>query len=132
MEELKTNRIRLGNLLIYKETGRALMIDAIRGENWIMVKGQKSGGIAAFDPIPLSKFWVDKLSIVPFKEEDDDDYAPRVRHYSEQLKVIFDFNSECGEVFYRGTSLKHVYYVHELQNIHLELSGFELTLTERI
>lgn len=137
---MKANELRIGNFVLgYNE--KPTVVDDINGFNDGINKWQDMGASGYLEdpkPIPLTEEWLVKFG---FSVVDDACYVPEAYNYLRTLNSgsievsVGELSTEeqaswgyAIDVFlHTGDSLKHIIYVHQLQNLYYALTGEELT-----
>ena len=91
-----------------------------------------SEGVFQLEPIPLNHFWFKKFKFERFKKNDTELGYVYVKTYTDSNIVVkFSIYSDSSGSFFSiydkfKTPTDKKYYVHQLQNIYLDVSGQEL------
>jgi hypothetical protein len=116
---MKPNELRIGNLVEYKN--QYIKVSGI-GPFGIQSEGKEYLIIAKFStpdiqPIPLTEEWLLNFGFEKFKGDNLDCF-------------LNDFETSCNLklLFWKGTQIQNINYVHQLQNLYFALAGEELTL----
>ena len=121
---MKANELRIGNLVSYRNN--IVVVSGIVG-NTIYYKVDNFNdycfdinieGCKPFEPIPLTKEWLLKLGF-------------DVNNRPEWIDQLKKYEIICGTTSYlKGSenSVHPIKYVHQLQNLHFDLTGEEITI----
>lgn len=125
---INPNELRKGNLISFK--GKIMMVSGIEPtNNGIYLEGDdRNFSLEVPMPIPLTPEWLEKCGFekttalvdryeIPFK-----DSGHIFMNEGENVLKI--------EVEYIPIELEHIKYVHQLQNLYLDLTGKELIIKE--
>ena len=123
---MKANELRIGNYINYR------IVDKLdERQEWdeaSIIDGQdldyleKNPNDKDFQPIPLTEEWLLKFGF----EKDLDGFYRKKASYL--IEVLFHDNGII--VTNQSVSLKHIEYIHQLQNLYFALTGEELTIKE--
>lgn len=115
---MKANELRLGNIMLDR-LNRICKVEEILKYEFKAPAIQ--GGITSLPnkPIPLTEEWLLKFGFNKFKGNNTDCF-------------LDDFETSCNMelFFWKGTQIKNIKYVHQLQNLYFALTGEELTLNK--
>lgn len=119
---MKTNELRIGNLILFSEGGIEFIVDTI-SEKGLNVHNDIESiwiEIETFEPIPLTEEWLLKFGFeiqhnTPF-------YSMVARKDGFNLKVDITGNLFFSEGYFNVQPK----YVHQLQNLYFALTGKEL------
>lgn len=122
-QQLTSKDLRIGNWVQFKETNHKVYSILTK---FVYLEPNTQGIWAEFhttSPIPLTVEWLKKFG---FEKSDED--PGEYYHIKEGFTVQI---SENIINFYAGSDLgwRTIYYVHQLQNIHQSVTGYELEIT---
>jgi hypothetical protein len=123
---MKASELRIDNLInvrlkSFKSSGFTKQLVTANAILDIFTNGKNSS--FEFEPIPLTKEWLDKLGFESMKSD-----ARNVTMYFISPFSIYSKDSNPNEFFIsEGCIVKVVKYVHQLQNIYYYLKDKELT-----
>jgi hypothetical protein len=138
---MEAKELRIGNYYIYKEGDKQDNSAECQylGTKWTQdgtgyefshLTGQKGLTIypSKFQPIKLTEEWLIKFG---FEEKQNRAYKKYWKDFGDLAILVdddFDFYVHCES--YEGETLRHIDYVHTLQNLYFALTGEELTINE--
>lgn len=107
--------LRIGNLVWNHIQKIPVEVDLkIISDQYYADKGLKEG----WEPIPLTEEWLCKFG---FKHSGNGFYDLIGKHLS-----LANISNEFFHMGFKGKSIREIYYVHQLQNLHHSLTGKEL------
>jgi hypothetical protein len=128
---MRANELRIGNLVNYSDDNLNCVIKCIL-EFGLDVETSEEVFYTEYDrfsPIPLTEEWLFRFGF------EKDDVFDKIFTYLPLHDLCMDklsFRKSDGFICYDGikyrTLLKHIQYVHQLQNLYFALTGEELTL----
>ena len=119
---MKASDLRIGNIVQNKD-GVEEAINSIFLYGPLESINDES---STYQPIRLTNQWVNKLGFVHEEPYVNKDYKVDIFKLS-NFEVKFASFGEC-KVLYDGKTLKHIEYVHQLQNLFFALKGIELEI----
>ena len=142
MESIKSNELRIGNLVIAKNSFDKISetyIDKIRNVDAIFIDkvGFKSCSnhicILNYEPIPLTEEWLFKFGFEIDESNDNKKTKTLSTQVSNTESLYFDENEWYISHDWNNNNFKNTFwnqpkYVHQLQNIYFALTGEELTI----
>jgi hypothetical protein len=86
-------------------------------------------------PIPLTEEWLLKFGFEKYIKETDYDSIYELKNINIPKSGYFEFSvgfieNEINIFLYSGECLRHIKYIHQLQNLYFALTGEELTIKE--
>ena len=127
---LGANELRIGNLVL-DDTSKNIMIvsriESVDHTEWnsgdqYNIRCLQFGTIETyydgnFKPIPLTEEWLLKLGFYKYKGDNSDCF-------------LNGFETACNMrmLFYKGSLIKNINFVHQIQNLYFALTGEELTI----
>jgi hypothetical protein len=110
---MKSNELRIGNLV--NDYFREIIVDV----NINVLKSILTNKRCLYKPILLTEEWLLKLGFHKYKGDNIDFF-------------LNDFETSCNMdlLFWKGTQIKNINYVHQLQNLYFSLTGEELIFTK--
>lgn len=130
MQSAMATDYRIGNIIQYnndnKSTGTitALIADFVSGLDYCQIdyRANKKHWLINIKPIKLTNEWLLKFGFVKSKENE-------WYHLLDfQIEIVVDENNEFVFCVVEGIVLKHIKYVHQLQNLHYCLKQTELAV----
>ena len=116
---IKSNGLRIGNYLDFGS--RICIIEAIDKQG-VEVKFLDNGeeewiDLYLFTPIPITKEILLKCGFSKFKGDNSDCF-------------LNDFETSCNMelLFWKGTEIKNIKHLHQLQNLYFALTGKEIEI----
>ena len=122
---MKANELRIGNWIEWagnniRVTEICEFIDADAGRQGLNIDG---AWLDDCSPIPLTPEILEKVG---FEKVDNFYFHPLIGDYSMEA-YDDEFIFACDDCFY-NVNLKHVKYLHQLQNLYFALTGYELNI----
>ena len=130
MESIKSNELRIGNLIEHK----AIMCEVLSIDNeWLQIDNdQLNTKIIDCKPIPLTEEWLLKFGFKKFKDKNINYTDYRKNNFVVILKEKFtevEYIPKQFDINSRSHMLNvDKLYVHQLQNLYFALTGEELTI----
>lgn len=120
---MKAKELRIGNLIRYNDTKEVCRVYQLehRYKNVYRINGLNEN--PDVEPIPITEEWLLKLGFeveknggIVFASKDDN-----CKFY------VYCENNKTWKIGKYNNGFKHIYYVHQLQNLYFALTGEELT-----
>ena len=110
---MKGKEFRIGNLVYGKK------IETVRGmiDGYVWFNDEANLHIELCQPIPLTEEWLLNLGFYKYKGDNSDCF-------------LNGFETACNMrmLFYKGSLIKNINFVHQIQNLYFALTGEELTI----
>ena len=122
---IDAKEFRLGNYLkaIYCQEERFEVIDYISDEHGVTTNG--CGSVVKYEPIPIDEKWLVKFEFLSFQNEFLDLDKAIVIH-----KEPEGFDCDTWAFIMDSLFIRHIYYIHQLQNLYYYLTGEELIIKD--
>jgi len=130
---MNVNDLRIGNLIkpIPNEKEEIIntisYVEGVTNDGFIFTNGFRLGYYSDnedFEPIQITEEWLIKFG---FKKSAESEWY-NLPYF--QIEIVVDKNNDFTFCVANNFVIKHVKYIHELQNLYYSIKGIELQLIE--
>lgn len=128
--KIRSEELRLGNVLRIKATGELMVVSSIYNNDWIGSDGKGTYKVEELEGVELDEAWLGKLGSSVLAGFPDEYIYGQCTIDQEDNKIIFVFDSSENSYGCWDRHYMELDFVHQLQNIWLLVNNKELTINQ--